>query len=236
MIATEPLVQPWHTHEDVYDALTHAPLVPTVMPMPGVQLAAYVELLAQAKYPVIEVLCRPAEQALPLVEELFESRHRHTIRWGIGTIRDAATAQRVVALRPDFMVSPAFSRRVLDVAVEAGVPYVPAVHTFQDVQDVLDAFDDHGLHVRVLKLCPIYGLSNDYVQSLRGCFPGITFCPTGEVTIENYATWRGMVGAGAPMGRRLIPPDAVACGDSKTITHLLDFYRCLAEHAKPSHS
>ena len=97
-------------------------------------------------------------------------------------------------MKPDFLVSPAFSQRVLDAALEAKIPYIPAVHTFQDVQDVIDAFDDRGVEVRLLKLCPVYGLTRDYVRSLCGCFPGIVFCPTGEITLENYYDWKSTPG------------------------------------------
>lgn len=49
---------------------------------------------------------------------------RHSVPWGIGAITNREAPLRAAELQPDFLISPAFSRRVLELAVEAGIPYV----------------------------------------------------------------------------------------------------------------
>jgi 2-dehydro-3-deoxyphosphogluconate aldolase/(4S)-4-hydroxy-2-oxoglutarate aldolase len=159
---------------------------------------------------------------------VFAQPARKLVYWGIGTLKSRTDALDAAELRPDFFVSPAFSRRVLEVAVDRGIPYIPAVYTFQDVQDVLDVFDEFGLSVQLLKLCPIYGLTAEYVRSMAACFPGIFFCPTGEITLENYSQWKRLPAIAAPMGSRLIPRVLLERNDFVAVRHRLRELRELA--------
>ena len=212
----------------LYDALVAAPALPTVYPIGADALRGFAVALAMEHFPALEVLARPLDDMLTVLRDVFAGPERQQIYWGIGTLKSRADALAAAALTPDFFVSPAFSRRVLEVAVETEIPYIPAVHTFQDVQNVLDAFDEFGLTVQLLKLCPVYGLSADYVRSLSGCFPGILFCPTGEVTLSNYVHWKRMPSIVAPMGSRLIPQELLENSDFSGVRERLRLLRELA--------
>ena len=222
------------TNSDLFNSILRAPILPTVFPAGAEVLCRYADALAAEGYPALEVLARPLDEALAAMREVFARPQRQVVKWGLGTLRSRDAAVGAVELRPDFLVSPAFSRRVLDVATEAGIPYIPAVHTFQDVQDVIDAFEEKDLEVRILKLCPVYGVTREYVQSLCGCFPGITFCPTGEVTLENYVHWKSTPGIAAPMGSRFVPREILEAGDVQPIRDRLRQLRRLSEEAENS--
>jgi 2-dehydro-3-deoxyphosphogluconate aldolase / (4S)-4-hydroxy-2-oxoglutarate aldolase len=184
----------------ILDKMAKAPIVPTVFPISGDILCEYIQVLYEEKYPALEILSRPLEQALAAVKEINRRPERQLIHLGIGTILTEKAAQMAAELKPDFLVSPAFSRKVLQVAVKAHIPYIPAVRTFQDVQNVLEAFEEEGLDLKVLKLCPVEGLTPRYVNMLGGCFPGIVYCPTGEIDLDNYLTWKASPFIAAPMG------------------------------------
>ena len=216
---------------DVFDALVQAPILPTVMPMAAERLCGFCEALHQEGYSALEVLGRPLDAALTAVAQAMRQPQRAKVNWGIGTLRTRDDARRAVALGPDFVVSPAFSRNVLDVAAEAGIAYIPGVLTFQDVQDVIDAFDERDVPVKVLKLCPVYGLTPEYVMSLRGCFPGINFCPTGEITLDNYIQWKQIPGIAAPMGSELVPHEWITSGDLQRVRARLQLLRSMMEQA-----
>lgn len=216
---------------ELADLIQQAPILPTVYPTNAATLCRYADILHEEGYPAIELLGRPSEQALAAMSRIVEAPQRSKLKWGIGTVRTHAAARQAVALRPDFIVSPAFSPRVLEMAVQANVPYIPGVHTFQDVQNVIEAFEEYELTVKVLKLCPVFGLSPDYIQALRGCFPGIVFCPTGEITFENYLEWKRIPGIVAPMGSQLVPRDWLDAGDFEAVRHRLRQYRELANTA-----
>lgn len=214
--------------QELYAAIIAAPALPTVYPIGADVLCGYAEALAAEQFPAIEVLARPLTDVLPTLREVFALPARKLVYWGIGTLKNRADALAAAELQPDFFVSPAFSRRVLEVAVDRGIPYIPAVHSFQDVQDVLDAFDEFGLSVQLLKLCPVYGLTAEYVRSIAACFPGILFCPTGEITLENYSQWKRMPAIAAPMGSRLIPRELLDRKDFVAVQHRLQALRELA--------
>ena len=212
----------------LFDAIIGAPALPTVYPIGADALRGFAEALAMEQYPALEVLARPLDEMLPMLRDVFAGPERQKVYWGIGTLKSRTDALAAAKLTPDFFVSPAFSRRVLEVAIEAEIPYIPAVHTFQDVQNVIDAFDEFGLTVQLLKLCPVYGLSADYVRSLSGCFPGISFCPTGEVTLSNYVHWKRMPAIVAPMGSRLIPQELLESSNFSGVRERLRLLRELA--------
>ncbi|MEX0642803.1 MAG: bifunctional 4-hydroxy-2-oxoglutarate aldolase/2-dehydro-3-deoxy-phosphogluconate aldolase [Pirellulales bacterium] len=213
---------------ELYAALVAAPALPTVYPIGADVLCGYAEALAAEQFPALEILARPLTDVLPTLREVFALPARKMVYWGIGTLKNRADALAAAELRPDFFVSPAFSRRVLEVAVDRGIPYIPGVYTFQDVQDVLDAFDEFGLSVQLLKLCPVYGLTAEYVRSLAACFPGIAFCPTGEINLENYEQWKRMPAIVAPMGSRLIPRELLERNDFTAVRQRLQELRKLA--------
>ncbi|HIE43604.1 MAG TPA: hypothetical protein EYP78_02260 [Candidatus Omnitrophica bacterium] len=73
---------------------------------------------------------------------------------------------------------------MLKIAKQARIPYIPGVRTFQDVQDIWEASEEEKLELKVLKICPVIGITPEYINCLSSCYPGITFCPTGTVGIE----------------------------------------------------
>lgn len=213
----------------IFDEISKWPIVPTVFPCAVDALCDYAQVLSSEGYGAIELLSRPPADALDVFRQICERPERQIIKWGIGTIRTADTARQFAQLRPDFFVSPAFSRRVLAVAVEVGIPYIPGVQSFQDVQDAIDTFDELGLTVKLLKLCPIFNLSEDYVSALCSCFPGIQFCPTGEISWDNYQSWKQQPGIVAPMGSGLVPHDLIVNGDVEAIRARLQALRQMAD-------
>ena len=191
------------------DRLRSAGMIPTVLPRDEAGLVVLMQALADAEYPALEVLCRPKEQALPLVARLNAVPERKRILLGLGTVLTADDARDALSLEPDFVVSPAFSERVLGVCVDHHTPYLPGISTFQDVQDVWEAFHDRGVKLRALKLCPCDGVDESFLAMLGGAFPGIEYFPSGMVTLGNYGVWKARHGVAAPMGGSLVPADMI---------------------------
>jgi len=214
---------------ELYERLRTAPYLPTAFPMGVDTLCQFARLLHEEGYPAIELLARPEEDLLEVFHQIGLREERSLILWGIGTVKTAASAEKVIRLRPDFVVSPAFSCQVLKVCEVARIPYVPAVYTFQDVQNVVEEFEELGLNLQLLKLCPVYGLTTEYVQAMSNCFPGISFCPTGEITLENYCYWKSLSVIVAPMGSRVIPLALLEAGDFTEVRRRLRLLRDLSQ-------
>jgi 2-keto-3-deoxy-6-phosphogluconate aldolase len=64
---------------------------------------------------------------------------------------------------------------------------------------------------------------------MAACFPGIFFCPTGEITLENYSQWKCVPAIAAPMGSRLIPRELLERNDFIAVRHRLRELRELAQ-------
>jgi 2-keto-3-deoxy-6-phosphogluconate aldolase len=105
------------------------------------------------------------------------------------------------------------------------------VRTFQDVQDVYEAFAEQGLPLRVLKLCPVTGVTPDYVAMLGGCYPGIKYCPTGEVTIETLAEWKASPHIAAPMGSGMVPKGDIVSGNWSEVRKRLSEIRSICRES-----
>ena len=109
------------------------PVWPTVYPLSADILASYMQVLHEQNYLLLEILARPLEPALDVFRQLNELPIRKQMTLGFGTILTEKAALKALELKPDFIVSPAFSPKVLDLSVEAGVPYIPGVSTFQEI-------------------------------------------------------------------------------------------------------
>ena len=194
-------------HDEVLADILRTPAMINLYPREADTVRRYVRVLREEGYAALEILARPPTAALTLFKELSAGPERHLLRLGLGTVKTRRDAEQAVSVKPDFLVSPAFSRRVLEVAVEADLPYIPGVCTLQDVQDVLDAFEDVGREVKVLKLCPMAVLNAEYVRILGAIYPGIMFCPTGTVTLEELPEWSGMPNIGPAMQSEYVPDE-----------------------------
>jgi 2-dehydro-3-deoxyphosphogluconate aldolase/(4S)-4-hydroxy-2-oxoglutarate aldolase len=172
-------------------------------------------------YFILEILGRPMDKACDLLRAFNDRPERSNICMAVGTLRTRAHAEAVVALKPDFVVSAIFSRPVLDVAAEAGIPYVPAVSTLQGIHDVMEAFEELGLDLRVLKICPLDWVTVEVVDIMSAIFPGIAFCPTGTVQIADIADLKAKPWMGAAMERWFVPDELIFAHDWEAIRTIL---------------
>ena len=217
------------TDHQVLQHIAAAPAMINIHAVHNVEtICRFMRVLHEEGYPGMEILARPSlENLLELVKSINDRPERELIRLGVGTIKTEKAARDVVKLNPDFLVSPAFSRRVLDVAVEADIPYLPAVSTLQDVQDVLDAFEDVGFDVTILKLCPVEVLTYDYVEMMGSIYPGIVYCPTGTVTLETLPRWSRISCVGPAMESSFVPAEMLDKGQWQEARRILRKIRWL---------
>jgi 2-dehydro-3-deoxyphosphogluconate aldolase/(4S)-4-hydroxy-2-oxoglutarate aldolase len=187
--------------------IIEAPVMTNVFPRLSSVVCQFMEVLTEEGYPAIEILARPFDEMLDTLQIINDSPQRKKILVGAGTILTRANAEAVVKLKPDFIVSPGFSRKVLDVTAAAGIPYLPGVCTIQDIQDVIDAYEDYNLELKALKICPVNLLSYDYVKILGNMFPGITYCLTGTVTLDTLPEWKKITSVGPAMESNFVPEE-----------------------------
>lgn len=126
---------------------------------------------------------------------------------GAGTVLNVAQARQAKEAGAGFVVSPGFSRPVVDYCLEQDIPVYPGVATATEIEMALDA----GLGL--LKLWPIATLGGiEYLKLLSGPFAGVQFNPSGGVTGADFTQYLALENVVACGGNWMAPPDWIAAG------------------------
>jgi 2-dehydro-3-deoxyphosphogluconate aldolase/(4S)-4-hydroxy-2-oxoglutarate aldolase len=152
--------------------------------------------------PVAEVTLR-TERALESLRRI--SQEQPKMLAGAGTVLTVAQAKQAKAAGAKFIVSPGFSRSVVDYCLEQNVPVFPGVSTPTEIQSALET----GL--KVFKIFPIEAMGGiAYLKAVSAPFVGVQFAPSGGITaanIRNYLALKNVVACG---GSWMAPSEWIA--------------------------
>ncbi len=144
---------------------------------------------------------------------------------GAGTVIHAEQFAQVIDAGAQFAVSPGFTERLALAAQETELPYLPAVMTPSEVLSALE----HGY--RSLKLFPANGgASVRMLNSFKGPFSGISFCPTGGVTRDNLLSYLSLPNVACCGGTWIAPASLVQAQAWDQITKLAREACAMAGH------
>lgn len=144
---------------------------------------------------------------------------------GAGTVIHTEQFAQAIAAGAHFAVSPGFSERLASAAQETELPYLPAVMTPSEVLSALE----YGY--RSLKLFPANGgASVRMLNSFKGPFTGINFCPTGGVTRDNLLSYLSLPNVACCGGTWIAPASLVQAQAWDQITELAREACTLAGH------
>jgi 2-dehydro-3-deoxyphosphogluconate aldolase/(4S)-4-hydroxy-2-oxoglutarate aldolase len=124
--------------------------------------------------------------------QAVKHKYRDRAVVGMGTVLDADMANLAIDAGADFIVSPSFSREVVEMSQNADVMVAPGVIT---PTEIVDAW---AMGVKMLKIFPIGALGVEYFKAVRGPLDHIPFCCNGAMDDSNVGTF--------------IKAGAVACG------------------------
>jgi|TARA_B110000967_G_scaffold87456_1_gene90044 2-dehydro-3-deoxyphosphogluconate aldolase/(4S)-4-hydroxy-2-oxoglutarate aldolase len=147
--------------------------------------------LTKADLPLIEVTLRDKK----VIDVLKEFKNYSNISLGIGTIRSKDQIDLAIEAGASFAITPGFSLKLSEYALESGLTLIPGVQTASEVMAASEA--GH----KTLKFFPAE-LSGgvDRLNAFKSVFSDITFIPTGGITsknIANYLNLDNVVAAGA---------------------------------------
>ncbi len=144
---------------------------------------------------------------------------------GAGTVIHAEQFAQVIDAGAQFAVRPGFTERLVVAAQETELPYLPAVMTPSEVLAALE----HGY--RSLKLFPANGgASVRMLNSFKGPFSGISFCPTGGVTRDNLLSYLSLPNVACCGGTWIAPASLVQAQAWDQITKLAREACAMAGH------
>jgi 2-dehydro-3-deoxyphosphogluconate aldolase / (4S)-4-hydroxy-2-oxoglutarate aldolase len=124
---------------------------------------------------------------------------------GAGTVLRAKQLEEALAAGARFIVTPGFSREVVELAREASVPVFPGVATPTEIQMALDQ------GVEVVKFFPAEAMGGvATLKALAGPFPMVRFIPTGGITAERLGQYLELGSVLAVGGSWMVAPGLLA--------------------------
>jgi 2-dehydro-3-deoxyphosphogluconate aldolase/(4S)-4-hydroxy-2-oxoglutarate aldolase len=150
--------------------------------------------------------------ALQIIEDLA-AKYGQKLLIGAGTVVDAETCRLAVLAGAEFIVSPVFDVRVLEVARTYGKICIPGALT---PTEALVAWQAGADLVKIFPCNSVGGPS--YIRSLKGPFPQIEVVVTGGVNLDNIGQYLAEGVAAVGVGEVILEREAIAAGNVGGIT------------------
>lgn len=199
--------------------MTHQEILQRANPVMPVMVIETIEQalpLAQALYKggidVFEITLR-SECALEAIS-LISKEMPHCLV-GAGTVLNAVQYQQAVEAGANFVLSPGLTQEVLEYSAKTQVPLIPGVASAGDVMLALS----YGINSMKLFPATVLG-GKSMLKALSGPFPEVSFCPTGGISPENYASFIDLANVACVGGSWVAPLSLVRDGRWEEITRL----------------
>jgi 2-dehydro-3-deoxyphosphogluconate aldolase/(4S)-4-hydroxy-2-oxoglutarate aldolase len=158
--------------------------------------------------PVAEVTFRTpaAAEAIRLLAA------RGDLHVGAGTVLRPAQVDEAVRAGARFVVSPGFSRSVVERCQQLDVPVLPGAVTASEVMAAMEC----GLDT--VKFFPAATAGGTRaITALAAAFPAVRFVPTGGIGPDNLASYLALPSVRAVGGSWMLPSSAVTARDPEAI-------------------
>jgi 2-dehydro-3-deoxyphosphogluconate aldolase/(4S)-4-hydroxy-2-oxoglutarate aldolase len=187
------------------DVLDLAPVIPVVVVDSVEQAVPLARALLRGGIPVIELTLR-SEAGLRAIEAVASQVEGMVV--GAGTVVRPEQVRQVQDAGAQFIVTPGSPPRLLEAALDSGLPLLAGSGTLTEMLTLAEA----GLEA--MKFFPAEASGGrPYLSSVAGPCPQLRFCPTGGITPDTAADWLALPNVGCVGGSWLTPKDAVAAGD-----------------------
>jgi 2-dehydro-3-deoxyphosphogluconate aldolase/(4S)-4-hydroxy-2-oxoglutarate aldolase len=135
---------------------------------------------------------------------------------GVGTIKDAASAQAFIDAGADYLISPGLVEDAIKVADKNNILWVPGCMTPSEI------IRAEQLGAKMVKLFPGNILGPSFLSAIKELFPNLLFMPTGGVDLdkENISGWFKAGVCAVGMGSKLISKQLLEQKDYAKIEQL----------------
>lgn len=193
------------------EVLISNPVVPVVVLDEAADAPKLAQALIAGGITTAEVTFRTsaAEEAIRLMSEI------KGITVGAGTVTNAKQAEKAIAAGAKYVVSPGFSREVVQTCLDAGITPLPACTDGSWLMAALD------LGLSLVKFFPAEAMGGiSTIKALAAPFPGMSFVPTGGIGPKNLADYLSVPAVKACGGSWMVKKDLIAAGNWDQITEL----------------
>ena len=124
---------------------------------------------------------------------------------GVGTIKNAASAQAFIDAGADYIISPGLAEDVAEIADKHNILWIPGCMTPTEI------IRAEKLGAKVIKLFPGNILGPAFLSAIKELFPDLLFMPTGGVELDkdNIAGWFKAGVCAVGMGSKLVSKDVM---------------------------
>ena len=162
---------------DVMSVIREKRIVPVVKLERVEDAQSLAKALMDGGLPVAEVTFRTAaaKEAIRLIRSEYPD-----MLCGAGTVVNIEQAEEAAEAGAAFIVSPGFSKEVIEFAVSKNIPVLPGCCTPTEIIEAMK------YNLKVVKFFPAkqYG-GLETIKALAAPFPGIRFMPTGGISAQN---------------------------------------------------
>jgi len=198
------------TKTEVLAQIKKIGLVPVLRAESEVQAIALAEAIADGGVTVLEVTMT-VPGAVRVIARL--KKERPEILLGAGTVLDAETAHACIEEGAEFVVSPAFSLKTVEMCQRHGKAVLPGALTPTEVLTAWQAGAD------VVKVFPASAMGGaKYLKSLKAPLPQIELIPTGGVSLDTALEFLEAGAYALGVGADLVDTKAIAAGHAWKIT------------------
>jgi len=198
------------TREQVLNAITEAGIVAIMRAPSAEMLSSISEAILAGGISNIEVTMT-TPKAISAIE-MLSNRFGDKAIVGVGSVIDGATCREAISAGAQFVVSPVFSREVVETTRSYGKVSIPAGLTPTEILTAWSAGAD------LVKVFPSTQLGPGYFREILAPLPQLRLVPTGGVDLKSVGDWIRAGAACLGIGSALVSKDAMARGDWATIT------------------
>lgn len=189
-----------------------SPVVPVMVIKRVEDAVPMAKALAEGGITVFEITLRtPA--ALDAIRAIADALPDTLV--GAGTVLTPAQYDAAVEAGAKFIISPGYTRTLLEHAKQGPAPLIPGVATPSEIMTALELGYDH------LKFFPAEANGGaPALKAIAAPLAQVKFCPTGGVSPKNVADYVALSCVATVGGTWMLPADAIDSGDWATITAL----------------
>lgn len=195
--------------DEIAPGIRSCGIIPVFCPKDEAELNTFLDALIPSPVRVIEITLRSRFAA----EAIARIKREHPVfTVAAGTVLNEALLDTAVDAGADFLVAPGYSPALLRRAEEKGIAFLPGCATPTEIQNaMLDGYD-------TLKYFPAE--CSGGVAALKlyaGAFSGVSFIPTGGITLDNLPSYLAQSNVLACGGSFMIPKAMLAAHDGEGI-------------------
>ena len=169
------------TRQEVLSTILSSKVVAVIRMSNSDDALSVIEAISEGGIKCIEITMT-VPNAVSVIDYLKHSIDKDVLI-GAGTVLTEVQAREVIKAGVQFVVSPVFDPRMLQIGTEAGVVTIPGAFSPTEIYKAWNSGAD------IVKIFPASVLGTEFIRGLKGPMPDIRLMPTGGVTIDNAADW-----------------------------------------------